>query len=122
MRISSLYGIALKEDPADADVESHRLLLRAGYVRQLGSGIFTAMPLGWRSLRRIEQILREEMDAIGGQEISMPVVHPAEIWQASGRWDQVGPEMLRFTDRRGTDMALGMTHEEVVAWPGNGRT
>lgn len=116
MRVSSLYGVALKEDPSEADSAGHRYLLRAGYVRQLGSGLYSALPLGWRVLRKIEQILREEMDAIGGQEISMPVVHPAEVWQASGRWDQVGPELLRFTDRRGADLALGMTHEEVVAW------
>ena len=116
MRVSSLYGAALKEAPSEADSAGHRLLLRAGYIRQLGSGLYSALPLGWRALRKIEQILREEMDAIGGQEISMPVVHPAEVWQVSGRWDQVGAEMLRFRDRRGTDMALAMTHEEVVAW------
>ncbi|MFT4974298.1 MAG: prolyl-tRNA synthetase [Myxococcota bacterium] len=116
MRVSSLYGVALKEAPSEAESAGHRLLLRSGLFRQLGSGLFTALPLGWRALRKIEQILREEMDAIGGQEISMPVVHPAEVWQASGRFEQVGAEMVRFQDRRGADLVLAMTHEEVVAW------
>ncbi len=116
MRVESLFGSALKESPADADLISHQLLLRAGYVRPLGAGIYSALPLAWRSLRRIEAILREEMDALGAQELSLPVVHPAEVWQASGRWSSVGPEMVRFVDRKGGDLALAITHEEVVAW------
>ena len=93
----------------------HQFLLRAGYVRQLAAGIFSALPFGRRSLVKIEQIIREEMDRIGGQEITMPVVHPAEIWQETGRWYQIGDEMARFKDRAGRDMVLGMTHEEIVA-------
>jgi len=116
MRVENLFGTALKETPAEAEMVSHQLLLRAGYVRPLGAGIYTALPLAWRSLRRIEQVLREEMDRIGGQEMSMPVVHPAEVWQASGRWSEVGSEMVRLQDRRGGDLVLAMTHEEVVAW------
>jgi prolyl-tRNA synthetase len=94
---------------------SHRLLLRAGYVRQLGSGIYSLLPLGLRAAKKVEQIIREEMNGIGGQEILMPVVHPADIWRQSGRFDAVGPELVRFKDRGGRDMVLAMTHEEVVA-------
>jgi prolyl-tRNA synthetase len=90
------------------------MLVRAGYVDKLSTGIFTYLPLAWRSLRKIEQILREEIDLIGGQELNMPVVHPAEIWQRTGRWDEIDESMVRFKDRRGHDMALAMTHEEVV--------
>jgi prolyl-tRNA synthetase len=94
---------------------SHKLLLRAGFIRQLASGIYTNMPLGFRSITKIENIIREEMDAIGGQEIKMPVVHPADLWQETGRWFQIGSEMGRFKDRNDRDMVLAMTHEEVVA-------
>jgi prolyl-tRNA synthetase len=97
------------------DVVGHQLLLRAGYVRQLAAGIFSALPLGLRTMRKIEQIIREEMDAIGGQELAMPVVHPAELWQETGRWYAIGDELARFKDRAGRDMVLAMTHEEVVA-------
>ena len=90
------------------------MLVRAGYIRQLAAGLYSYLPLAHRSLRKIEQILREEMDAIGGQEMCMPVVHPAELWQQSGRWYDIGPEMGRLTDRRGRDLVLAMTHEEVV--------
>ena len=93
---------------------SHRLLLRAGYVRQLGSGIYSLLPLGKRVNDRVEQVIREEQDRIGGQELEMPVVHPADIWRASGRYDAIGPELGRFKDRNGRDMVLAMTHEEVV--------
>ena len=93
---------------------SHRLLLRAGYVRQLGSGIYSLLPLGKRVNDRVEQVIREEQDRIGGQEMEMPVVHPADIWRASGRYDAIGPELGRFKDRNGRDMVLAMTHEEVV--------
>ena len=94
---------------------SHRLLVRAGYVRQLGSGIYSLLPLGKRVNDRVEQVIREEQNAIGGQEMEMPVVHPADVWRASGRYDAIGPELTRFKDRNGRDMVLAMTHEEVVA-------
>lgn len=115
MRLSKLFGLTLRETPAEAETTSHQLLLRAGFMRQLGAGIFSYLPLAHRALNKIANILREEMDAIGGQEISMPVVHPAEVWQETGRWFQIGAEMGRFKDRVGRDMALAMTHEEVVA-------
>ncbi len=115
MRLSNLFFTTLRDDPADAEMPSHRLLVRAGYVRQLGAGIYTLLPLGFRVARRVEQVIREEMDAIGCQEMSMPVVHPADLWRETGRYDSVGPEMARFKDRAGRDMVLAMTHEEVVA-------
>ncbi len=114
MRMSSLLSQTLREAPSDAEIASHKLLVRAGYIRQLAAGIFTSMPLAKRSLTKIENIMRDEMNKIGGQEMSMPVVHPAEIWQATGRWWKVGPEMGRFKDRNGRDMVLAMTHEEAV--------
>lgn len=115
MKLSALFGTTLREAPANVDFESHALIIRAGYVRQLSAGIFSYLPLAWRSLRKIEQILREEMEAIGGQEMNMPVIHPAELWQKTGRWQAVDETMVRFTDRGGRDMVLAMTHEEVVA-------
>ena len=115
MRLGRLFGSTLREAPADALVAGHRLLLRAGFIRPLAAGIFSYLPLARRALARIEAIMRQEMDAIGGQEIEMPVVHPAEIWKESGRWHEIGPEMGRFRDRAGREMALAMTHEEVVA-------
>ncbi|MGH2489253.1 MAG: proline--tRNA ligase [Candidatus Limnocylindria bacterium] len=115
MRLSQLFFATLRDDPADADMASHRLLVRAGYLRQLGSGIYSLLPLGFRVQQRIEQVIREEIDAIGGQEMEMPVVHPADLWRETGRYDQIGPEMARFKDRSGRDMVLAMTHEEVVA-------
>ena len=115
MRLSRLFFASLRDDPSDAEMPSHRLLLRAGYVRQLGAGIYSLLPLGFRVAARIEQIIREEEDGIGCQELLMPVVHPADIWRESGRYDAVGPEMGRFKDRAGRDMVLAMTHEEVVA-------
>jgi prolyl-tRNA synthetase len=114
MRLSHLFFTTLRDDPADAEMVSHRLLLRAGYVRQLGSGIYSLLPLGKRVNDRVEQVIREEQNAIGGQEMEMPVVHPADIWRASGRYDAIGPELTRFKDRNGRDMVLAMTHEEVV--------
>jgi prolyl-tRNA synthetase len=115
MRMSQLFSQTLREAPVEADSASHRLLLRAGFIRQLAAGIFSYLPLARRSLTKIENIMRQEIEAIGGQEITMPVVHPAGLWQESGRWYQVGSEMGRFKDRSGRDMALAMTHEEVVA-------
>jgi len=114
MRISQLFGSTLRDVPAEADTIGHGLLLRAGYVRQLAAGIFTNMPLAQRTLRKIETIIREEMDAIGGQEMTMPVVHPADIWKETERWYQIGDELTRFHDRGERDMVLAMTHEEVV--------
>ncbi|MGH2463433.1 MAG: proline--tRNA ligase [Candidatus Limnocylindria bacterium] len=115
MRLSRLFFTTLRDDPADAEMVSHRLLVRAGYVRQLGSGIYTLLPLGFRVTQRVEQVIREEMNAIGGQEMEMPVVHPADLWKETGRYKKIGPELLRFKDRAGRDMVLAMTHEEVVA-------
>jgi prolyl-tRNA synthetase len=115
MRLAKSLVPTLREDPADADALSHKLMLRAGLVRQLGAGIYVYLPLGHRVHERITAIIREEMNAIGGQEITMPVIHPAEIWQKSGRWDGI-PEMFKLKDRWGRDMVLGMTHEEVIAW------
>ncbi len=106
----------LKEDPADAEAISHRLMIRAGLVRQLAAGIYVYLPLGQRVMEKINRIIREEMNAIGGQEITMPVILPAELWQQSGRWDTIGGEMFRLKDRNQRDMCLGMTHEEVIAW------
>jgi prolyl-tRNA synthetase len=114
MRMSQLFGHTLREAPAGTELISHQLALRAGLVRFLGSGIYSYLPLGWRVVRKIEAILREEMDGIGAQEMLMPVLHPAELWKATGRWDSVGPEMVRVQDRSGRDYALAMTHEEVV--------
>jgi prolyl-tRNA synthetase len=115
MRLSHLFFTTLRDDPSDAEMPSHRLLLRAGYVRSLGSGIYSLLPLGYRVNKRVEQVIREEMDAIGCQEMEMPVVHPAEVWKDSGRYYKIGPELARFKDRGDRDMVLAMTHEEVVA-------
>jgi prolyl-tRNA synthetase len=115
MRLSQLFFATLRDDPADAEMPSHRLLVRAGYVRQLGSGIYSLLPLGFRVTKRVEQVIREEMNRIGCQEMEMPVVHPADVWRRSGRYDAIGPELARFKDRSGRDMVLAMTHEEVVA-------
>lgn len=116
MRFSKMFIPTLREAPADAEAVSHILMLRAGYVRQLAAGLYMMLPLGWRVMEKINAILREEMDAIGAQEISLPVLHPAEIWQQTGRWDAIGDEMFRLKDRSGRDMCLGMTHEEIMTW------
>ena len=115
MRMSRLFSQTLREAPADAQVASHILLLRAGYIRQLASGIFSYLPLAHRSLGKIEGIIRREMDAIGGQEIKMPVVHAADVWKASGRYEEYDESLTRFADRHGRDMVLATTHEEIVA-------
>lgn len=115
MRMSRLFGTTLRAAPGAVETAGQRLLLRAGFVRQLGQGIFSYLPLGWRVIRRIEAVLREEMDAAGGVEVSLPLVQPAEVWHQSGRWASVGPELVRFRDRREREMVLAMTHEEVVA-------
>jgi prolyl-tRNA synthetase len=116
MRFSKMFIPTLREAPADAEAISHILMLRAGYVRQLASGLYIYLPLGWKVLGKINAIIKEEMDAIGGQEISMPVLHPAEIWQQTGRWYEIGDEMFRLKDRGGREMCLGMTHEEIMTW------
>lgn len=114
--MSKLFGRTLREAPADARMPGHALLVRAGMVRPVAAGVYAYLPLGWRVIRRIEQIIREEMDAIGGQELHMPVIQPAELWQQTGRWDEIGPELVRFRDRADRDMVLGMTHEEIVTF------
>ena len=115
MRMSALFGRTLREVPSGTEVAGHGMLLRAGFVRPLAAGVFSYLPLAKRSLDKISGILREEMEACGGQEVSMPVVHPAEIWEGSGRYSTVGPELVRLRDRRDRAMVLAMTHEEVVA-------
>jgi prolyl-tRNA synthetase len=115
MRWSTMHIPTLRDDPADAGAPSHRLLLRAGYIRQLMAGHYSLLPLGQRVRLKVIGIIREEMNAIGAQEILMPVMHPAEAWQKSGRWELMGEEMFRLKDRRGTDLALGMTHEEIIS-------
>ncbi len=114
MRTSRLLLATLKETPADAEVISHRLMLRAGMIRKLASGLYTWLPLGLRVLRKVETIVREEMDRAGAQELLMPIVQPAELWQESGRWEDYGPELLRLKDRHQRDFVLGPTHEEVI--------
>jgi prolyl-tRNA synthetase len=115
VRWSTMHIPTLREDPADAGAPSHRLLLRAGYMRQLIAGHYSLLPLGQRTRLKVIAIIREEMNRIGAQEILMPVMHPAEAWQRSGRWETMGDEMFRLKDRRGADLALGMTHEEIIA-------
>ena len=114
LKMSSTYAPTLKEDPAGADIASHRLLLRSGMIRQNGSGTYTFLPLGMRVLNKIQQIIREEMNAKGAQEILMPILQPAELWHESGRWDDYGPEMMRLTDRHDREICLGPTHEELI--------
>src|SRR5579863_5328523 len=111
---SQLFIPTLRENPAEAEVVSHKLLLRAGYIRQLSAGIYNYLMLAQRSLLKIQQIVREEMDAIGAQEMLLPALNPAEVWQESGRWDVMGDNMFRLKDRFGRDLCLGMTHEEVM--------
>jgi len=114
MRYSRFFAPTLRDDPADADIVSHRLLLRAGYIRRVTSGVYDFLPLGLRVLRKIEAVVREEMARAGALELLMPMVQPAELWQRSGRWNKYGPELLRFTDRHDHPSCLGPTHEEVV--------
>ncbi|MCL2503876.1 MAG: proline--tRNA ligase [Coriobacteriia bacterium] len=112
--MSGVYAPTLKETPVDAELASHRLLLRAGMVRKSAAGIYSFLPLGWRSIAKIERIVREEMDAIGSQELLLPIVQPAELWYESGRWDDYGPELARLTDRHERWFCLGPTHEEII--------
>jgi prolyl-tRNA synthetase len=116
MRQSQSFGQTLREAPGDIEVTSHQLLVRAGFIRQIGAGLFSHLPLAYRSIKKIENIIREEMDRIGGQEMLMPVVHPADYWKDTGRWYEIGAEMGRFKDMGGRDMVLAMTHEEIVGF------
>lgn len=114
MRQSTFLAPTLREAPAEAEAISHKLMLRAGFIRQLAAGVYTYLPLGWRVLRKVEQIVREEMDRTGAQELLMPAMQPAELWQESGRYQVYGPELIRFHDRHEREFALGPTHEEVI--------
>ncbi|MFA6850172.1 MAG: proline--tRNA ligase [Selenomonadaceae bacterium] len=114
MRATQLYAPTLRQTPAEAEVISQQLMLRAGMIRKAAGGVYTYLPLAWRTLRKIETIIREELDAAGGQELSMPIMQPAELWHETGRWDIFGEEMFRFKDRHGRDFCLGPTHEELI--------
>ncbi len=114
IRLSQQYAPTLKEDPADAEIASHRLLVRAGMIRKVTSGVYTFLPLGMRVLAKIENIVREEMNGIGAQEMLMPALQPGELWHESGRWDDYGPELMRLTDRHDREFCLGPTHEELI--------
>lgn len=114
MRQSQTFVPTLRESPADAEIASHRLLVRAGYLRKVASGIYEFLPLGTRVVQRISQIIREEMNAVGAQEVILPILQPRELWEESGRWAKYGPEMMRLKDRAGRDFGLGPTHEEVI--------
>jgi hypothetical protein len=114
MRLSRAFVPTLKEDPADAELVSHKLMIRAGLLRKLAAGIYTLLPLGWRVTRKVEQIVREEMDRAGCQEVRLPVLMPAELWQETGRWEKYGKELFRLTDRHDREYALGPTHEEAI--------
>src|SRR5271170_2784680 len=114
MRLSQYPILTLKEVPADAEVISHQLMLRAGLIRRLAAGLYVWLPMGLRTLRKVEQIVREEMNRAGALELCMPTIQPAELWQESGRWSKYGPELLRFKDRHDREFAYGPTHEEVI--------
>src|SRR6185436_9577404 len=114
MRVSKYLLPTVRETPADAETISHKLMLRAGMIRKLAAGIYTWLPFGLRALRKVEAVVREEMNAAGAQEVLMPAVQPAELWQVSGRWDQYGPELLRIKDRHQRDFCFGPTHEEII--------
>jgi len=115
MRMSNMFFRTLRESPADAETVSHQLLVRSGYIQQLGAGVYSILPLAQRTMDKIENLLRDEINAIGGQELKMPVVNPADVWKETNRYYEIGSEMSRFNDRKGGDMVLAMTHEEVVA-------
>jgi prolyl-tRNA synthetase len=114
MRASRFFISTLKEAPSDAEIVSHKLMIRAGMIKRLGSGIYNYMPMGLRVIRKVENIVREEMNRAGAVELLMPLVQPAELWQETGRWDKMGPELLRVKDRHGRDFAIQPTSEEVV--------
>ena len=114
MRFSQLYAPTLRDAPADADLVSIKLLVRGGFVRKVAAGIYSFLPLGLRVLKKIEEIVRQEMNSIGSQEILMPIIQPAELWHETGRWDDYGPEMMRMQDRHERFFTLGPTHEEII--------
>ena len=114
MKATNLYAPTLRESPAEAEVISHKLMLRAGLIRKAAGGVYSYLPMGWRTIRKIQQIIREEMDAAGGQEIAMPIIQPSELWKESGRWEVYGDEMMRMKDRHGREFCLGPTHEEMI--------
>ena len=114
MKFSQLVAPTLREDPAEAEIVSHKLLLRAGFIRKLATGVYTYLPLGLKVLNNVTRVVREEMDRAGAQEIFMPVLQPAELWQETGRWKQYGKELFRIKDRHERDFCLGPTHEEVI--------
>ena len=111
-----MFAPTLREVPAEAEIASHQLMLRAGMMRKVASGIYSYLPLGWKTLKKIEDIVRQEMDDAGAQELMFPIVQPAELWQSSGRWDVYGAEMWRVKDRHNRDFCLGPTHEEIVTY------
>ena len=114
MRSSELFYPTLREVPSEAEIISHQLLLRAGFIRKASGGVYTYLPLAYRVIKKIENIVREEMDRAGGQEVLMPIMQPAELWQKSGRWEVYGDEMFRLQDRHKRYFALGPTHEEII--------
>src|SRR4029453_3040285 len=114
VRLSKLLIPTLKEAPTEAEVPSHILMVRGGYLRKVAAGVYSSLPLGWRVVRKIMQIIREEMNRAGAQEVFLPAVIPAELWQESGRWEQYGAQLLRLKDRKGGDFVVGPTHEEVI--------
>ena len=116
MKFSNIFIPTLRDAPAEAEAISHILMVRAGYVRQLAAGLYIYLPLALRVMEKVNNIIREEMNAIGAQEITMPGLHPSEIWEKTGRWEEIGDEMFRLKDRGGRDMCLGMTHEEIITW------
>ncbi|RAP00002.1 prolyl-tRNA synthetase [Petrotoga sp. 9PW.55.5.1] len=116
MRFSDFYAPTLKEAPSDSDIKSYELLIRGGFIRKISSGVYSYLPLGWKVIRKIESIVREEMENIGSQEIMLPIIHPAELWKMTGRWDDYGPELMKLKDRHDREFTLGPTHEEIVTF------
>ena len=114
MRFSQMFSPTLRETPAEAEVISHKLLVRAGFIRKSSAGIYTYLPLGHRVLQKLEALVRQEMNRAGGQEILMPILQPAELWLESGRWQVYGGELMRLKDRHDRDFCLGPTHEEII--------
>jgi len=116
LRFSKLYAPTLKETPADSDIKSYELLIRGGFIRKISSGVYSYLPLGWRVIKKIEKIVREEMEKIGSQELMLPIIHPSELWKMTGRWDDYGPELMKLKDRHDREFTLGPTHEEIVTF------
>ena len=114
MKQSLLFVPTLKDAPKDAEVKSHKLMSRAGLIKQVAAGIYTYLPLGYKVIKKIEEIIRQELDAIGASELLMPALQPRDLWEESGRWDKYGPELMRLQDRKERDFCLGPTHEEII--------